>query len=55
MRPLTGSWRRNALAALAYHLHAKEFDCHHLPGRFNWFAAEPSADEMGGTTATTQD
>jgi peptide/nickel transport system substrate-binding protein len=36
-------------------LHAKEFDCHHLPGRFNWFAAEPSADEMGGTTATTQD
>jgi peptide/nickel transport system substrate-binding protein len=36
-------------------LHAKEFDCHHLPGRFNWFAAEPSADEMVGTTATTQD
>jgi len=36
-------------------LHAKEFDCHHLPVRFNWFAAEPSADEMGGTTATTQD
>ena len=51
----TGTWRWSRQAAWHTTCTQKSLIAIIRLARFNCFAAEPSADEMGGTTATTQD